>query len=253
MCPVVDINGDGIDELFWGERCLELDKGQELFCADRDTYQGHSDVIQPWFDEKSKKWFIYTIRESDGAVKPRVVLFDSHGKRVWGDVEEGHMDMGWVASLRRDSPKIAMAIRIGHKTCGPDGRFHTGMNEFIYEALSGKPVNLGFSVYRTIPVDLNGDGIHELVRGQASGNGEVLDGQGQVITSLGTAVALACKFINHPGEQLLAYYPDGKLVIYADENATDSRLSQKRYAHPFYQSSCRLSATGYNLVLLGGI
>ena len=27
MSPIVDINNDGVDELLWGERCIELDKG----------------------------------------------------------------------------------------------------------------------------------------------------------------------------------------------------------------------------------
>ena len=45
---VMDLNDDGVDEVLWGERCIELDKGTELFCADRDVYHGHSDVVQPF-------------------------------------------------------------------------------------------------------------------------------------------------------------------------------------------------------------
>jgi len=39
FCPVhaCYLDDDGGDELFWGERCLELDAGKELFCADRDA------------------------------------------------------------------------------------------------------------------------------------------------------------------------------------------------------------------------
>ena len=37
MSPIVDINNDGIDELLWGERCIELDKRKMLFCADEKT------------------------------------------------------------------------------------------------------------------------------------------------------------------------------------------------------------------------
>jgi hypothetical protein len=31
VCPVVDINFDGIDEFMWGERCISMDSGKELF------------------------------------------------------------------------------------------------------------------------------------------------------------------------------------------------------------------------------
>ena len=36
--PVVDINSDGIDEVLWGERCLSLHDGHELFCIEKDSW-----------------------------------------------------------------------------------------------------------------------------------------------------------------------------------------------------------------------
>ena len=45
MCPVVDVNHDGVDEILWGERCIEIQFGKQLFCADETTYCGHSDII----------------------------------------------------------------------------------------------------------------------------------------------------------------------------------------------------------------
>ena len=253
MCAITDLDGDGAEELMWGERCIELDSGRERFCADRDTYRGHSDVVQPVLDPLSGNWFLYTLRESDAGVSPRVALFDENGNRVWGAVDQGHMDMGWVARLGDARRLIASAIRIGHKTCGPDGRFHTGMTEFAFDALTGESVDLPFSTYRTIPVDIDGDGCHELVRGSASGGGEVIDGEGNPIADIGAPVAMACKFMDLPGEQLLAYYPDGALRIWADPNARDSDTALARYRHPFYQANRRLTSTGSNSVVLGGI
>ena len=91
MCPVVDLNHDGIDEILWGERCIELDTGRGLFCGDRDDYRGHSDVVQPVLDWDANRWCIYTCRES-GGVSPRVVLYDDTGRRIWGDLEKGHIE-----------------------------------------------------------------------------------------------------------------------------------------------------------------
>lgn len=253
MCPVTDLDQDGVEELMWGERCIELDTGTELFSADRDVYRGHSDVVQPVLDRDSGRWFIYTCREGDHQASPRVVLFDEKGERVWGQVDKGHIDMGWVARLGERGEQIATAIRIGRKTCGPKGRFHYDREEFSFDALSGQVHGLGFSTYRTLPVDLNGDGLHELVRGLPGGEGEVLDGKGNVLGKVGGTVALASKFVNHPGEQVLCYRPDGLIRIFADTNAEDSAAAVWRYNHPFYKANQRLTSSGANLSVLGGL
>jgi len=52
---------------------------------------------------------------------------------------------------------------------------------------------------------------------------------------------------------MLCYYPDGTVKIWADKNASDSPRAKSRYEHPFYRVNMILSATGYNLVVLGGI
>jgi hypothetical protein len=252
MCPIVDINHDGSDEMLWGERCIELDTGKELFCGDRDSWRGHSDVVQPVLDRATNRWFLYTCRES-GGVAPRVALFDDAGRRVWSDLKQGHMDMGWVARLGDQGEPIALAIRIGSKSAGPKGFFRKGVEEFTYDALTGREHKLPFSVFSTLPVDLDGDGLHELVRGLAEGDGAVLDRGGKVVGQLGGHIALASKFLDRPGEQVLCYYPDGTLRIWADRNAQDSEAARARYAHPFYRANQRLTATGSNGINLGGL
>jgi hypothetical protein len=237
MCPITDLDGDGVEEIMWGERCIELNGGRELFCADRDAYAGHSDVIQPVLDWDSGRWYVYTCREGHGDASPRVVLFDARGQRVWGDLDHGHIDMGWVARLGQDGRHLASAIRIGRKTCGPDGRFYTDIEQFTYDVLTGERIPLPFSTYRTMPVDLNGDGCHELVRGQPSGDGEVLDRRGKSVGTTGGPVALARKIMDHPGEQMLSYHPDGTVRVWVDRNAEDTPLARRRYQHPFYRAN----------------
>ncbi len=253
MCAITDLDDDGIQEVMWGERCIELDSGRELFCADRHTYRGHSDIVQPVRDDASGRWYTYTCRESDPEATPRVALFDATGRRVWGDVDHGHMDMGWVARLGDGHRLLAMAIRIGRKTCGPDGRFHYERDEFIFDALTGKPVSLPFSVYGTLPVDLDGDGYHELVRGLPGQDGAVLDRHGNELGRIGGTMAMGSQFMDHPGEQVLAYYPDGTIRIWADRHAEDTPDALRRYAHPCYAANQRLTGVGYNLVNLGGL
>jgi hypothetical protein len=252
MCPLVDFDGDGVDAVLWGERAIDLDTGAELFCADRDVYQGHSDVVQPVWDRDRERWLIYTTREGDPGAAPRVVCYDAQGERVWGAVDRGHMDMGWVAHWG-EGEILAMAIRIGKKTCGPDGRFHFDRDSFVFDARTGEPVELPLDVYRTLPVDLNGDGYHELVRGVPGGDGVVLDRQGRELGRVPGTVAMLSKICDHPGEQVLVYRPDGVIEVWADADAQDTDRALARYTHPFYWTNRRLTACGYNLVNLGGV
>ncbi|MBD3391893.1 MAG: hypothetical protein GF418_07485 [Chitinivibrionales bacterium] len=248
MVPVADINNDGIDEVMWGERCIELDTGRELWCADRDTYRGHSDIIAPTLDLETGKWFVYTCRESDPGAAPRVAFYDAAGARVWGALDAGHIDMGWVARLG-DTGKTAMAICIGAKTCGPDGRHHQAMESFAFDAYTGEPAGIAFDPYGTLPVDLNGDGRHEIVRGLAVGDnpGDVLDRYGAPAGQVNGRVALARKMGDYPGEQILVYSPDGEVSLTRDAAAKDSDEALARYANPYYRT-CRDGG-----VLLGGL
>ena len=253
MCPIADLDRDGKQEWMWGERCIALDAGRERFCADRDTYRGHSDIIQPVLDRSTGQWFLYTCREGDGQVAPRVVLYNAQGQRVWGHVDHGHMDMGWVARLGPNCAPVAMAVRIGHKTCGPDGRFHYDRDAFVWDALTGEPYNLPFDVYGTLPVDLNGDGYHELVYGIPGQDGTVIDRHGNKVGSVGAPVAMLSKFLDLPGEQILAYSPDGTIRVWADRNAEDRAEAIARFSHPLYRANQRLGGVGYNVNVLGGL
>lgn len=256
MCPVVDIDLDGNDDLMWGERCISLATGQYIFIADESLYAGHSDVIQPVFDPIRKQWAIFTCRET-GGFSPRVVTYNNRGERLWFDLDEGHMDIGWVAHLRSAGSFTALAVKIGKKVAGPDGFFRSNTVEYIYDFETGRRDSLPFEAFSTIPVDINGDGVHELIcaRGE-QGNANLYDADGQILANIGTGgiVAMASKFIpTLAGEQLLCYYPDGTIRIWYDKNAKDSNSAQARYNSSFYKRNQRLTATGYNLMNLGGI
>lgn len=245
MTPIIDINDDGVDELFWGERCIELATGTDLFCADRDQYRGHSDVVHPFYADTC--WRFFTCRENDPDAAPRVVTYDERGDRVWGDIETGHIDQGWVAWLG-DTP-TAMAIRIGGKRRGPDGLFHDVIERFAYDAITGARIELPFDPYRAIPVDINGDGFHELIYQH---NGTVIDQHGTTIGDVGGQVAQVSHFLDHPGEHIVSFQADGTVQFWADVDAEDSPRALARYQHPAYLTNQRLSAVGYNLTLLTG-
>jgi len=263
MTPVIDWDGDGNDEFFWGERLLRFDDGRELFCADREEWEGHSDVIAPFRHPDGDRWWLFTCREtpetnynfpgrSKQPIAPRVAVFDEEGRRVWGALEEGHMDMGFVARIGRDRRPIASAIRIGAKSCGPDGRFHAEVEDFFFDPITGERREMPWSAYRALPVDLDGDGRHEFVRGAASGDGALWDADGRSLGSVGGPVAMIQKVLPNPGEQLLSYHPDGRLQLWGikeDEEEPEARL---RFEDAFIRANRRLGATGNNIMNTGG-
>lgn len=253
MCAIVDIDGDGNDEVMWGERALRLDDGGQLFCADAGAWSDHSDIVQPVLNRKTGAWSLWTCRESRTGTPPRLAFFDGQGRRVWTDVEKGHMDTGWAAHLAAGEEPTVFAIRMTGKARDARGERRVGVEEFTYHAFSGKKRTMGFDLYTTIPVDLDGDGYHELVRGYFEGDGAVLDARGRVLGATGGHAAIVSKFTRHPGEQILTYSRDGKVRIYRDMTALDSPAARARYGHRFYLPNQKLTGVGYNYFNLGGL
>jgi hypothetical protein len=64
---------------------------------------------------------------------------------------------------------------------------------------------------------------------------------------------LASKLLEHSGEQVLSYHPDGTVRIWGDRNASDTPEARARYAHPFYRANMGLGSTGSNLGVLAGV
>ena len=163
------------------------------------------------------------------------------------------MDTGWAARLGPNGEPVVLGVKVGQKIRTAEGERRTDVVEFAFDAVSGKPLELGFKAYTTIPVDLNGDGVHELVKGYFEGDGTVLDRQGRILGKTGGLTALNSKFTGQPGEQMLSYHADGKVRIWFDRNAADTPAATARYQSRFYRTNQKLSGVGYNLFNLGGI
>lgn len=251
--PIVDINQDGCDEVLWGERCISLHNGEELFCIAKDSWNGHSDMCQPVYDRTSGRWLIYINRESDESTGPRIGMYDCSGRPVWTDVGWGHIHKGWVGRIGQNGELLANGMRITGQTKDEIGRYYTGITEFIYNALTGKPVTLPYSLFDTAPVDINGDGLHEILRGVAAGDTELLGRDGQVLYHMGGKTAMNTKILDLPGEQVMIYYPEGKIKIFCDRNAVDSEDTLRRYTSPFYKRNQYARNIENNLCMHGGI
>jgi len=248
---VYDFNGDGGDELLWGERMISLSTGKDLFVCTGDGWDGHSDIVMPVFDRDLKFCGFWTCRESgmtQGHPEQfRCNFYDGKGKLLWGKFKNGHMDMGGVLRYNAAGDKAVYSVEMGvdaktlRRGFQPARFFDLKGNELKYDLPGYRPP-------RTIDVD--GDGCHELEIG-----GIVYDLKGKplCLTQGGRT------FVGHirndlPGEQFVRATKAGQILVLADPNAKWSEAAKQRYAHPYYESCMRNYAVGYNFGYdLGGI
>ena len=251
MFPVLDIDADGRDELLWGERCIDIDTGQDIWIGDVRDWKGHSDVIQPTLDLATGGWSVYTCREQP---PPRgaVVMYDDKGAELWGRRGMGHMDMGWTARLGDAGEHLCYALEIGQKSAGPGGFERGDVTEHLFD-MGGNELPVSFPLYMSLPVDFNGDGLHELTYTGGQRRGLVVDRTGRELWQLAGSPAYGGKIIDAPGEQIVTWDVDGTIRIYACPSAEDTPAARARYDHPYYAASQRLWAMAYNRTNLGGL
>ncbi len=241
--PIIDTNNDGKEEVLIGERCVEFDKGEELFVMDGKKWNDHSDVVQPFRNSKDNKWYYWTCREKGEDVpRPRAVLFDEKGIPLWGVQQtKGHFHRGWVANIGPGGQKLAMAARYALDRQKAITYNDDQYECWVYDAFTGKEVSVPFNPMGS-PLDFNGDGIHEILV-----DGEITDGAGKKWGSIGekATVITTNKITGLPGEQILAFYPDGTVKLWADRNGADTPDTEKAFGSRYYQRNNQTTGVGY--------
>lgn len=247
MTPVLDINGDGVDELFWGERLLSMDDGSEVIDYAPD-YNGHSDVILPFIDYKTGETFIFTCREDDDVPGvDRAFTFYAKGGVKWHGIDHGHIHTAWAANM--DGRKVIMCKR---QKFVPDdtGFVHELDGIFYFDAYTGEPLNIELPCRGDLlyPIDIDGDGEHEFLADGGEYAGKLIDRHGNVLAETGSPFRMG-RMLDMPGEQIMTVAPDGHTVtIWADTEAKDSEIMTKRLENGYLLYMQKLMATGYNSI-----
>lgn len=249
LTPVMDLNGDGTDEIFWGERVLNVATGEDVYNF-APNFHGHSDILVPFEDYQTGKNYIYTCREDhETPGEKRVNVFSEDGTLTWGAVDHGHMHKGFVATLGDNYRKVCVA---SHHEWQPtrDGSSRDGMvmhegETYVFDALTGEQLEFSFPVpiQHCVPVDFNGDGYAELLYGNT-----IYDRKGNVIGQIeGQWGQIRCGKIldEYAGEQLMIRCGN-RVVIWADQDAKDSDVFKHRMENTFPHLLQKLTASGYN-------
>ena len=216
---------------------------------DHKLWDNHSDVVQPVWNNKDNRWYFWTCREKgDDGRRPRAVFFNDKGDPLWAIKENwGHFHNGWVANLGPNGEKLAMAARYA---IDRDNSVVFGNREWeywVFNAFTGKEVPVPFNPLGR-PFDFNGNGNHEIMVGS-----EITDNTGKFWGNIGSEGRIITLYkINNDlkGEQILAWYPDGTVRLWADRNASESKERQEAFGSPHYQRNIKLSGVGYNRMVI---
>ena len=242
---VFDINNDGVDELFYGERVISLADGHEVYCGDPGKFWAHSDVLSIIEDPDDGKLYIFTARE--GQYDPenfadRVVMYDDHMNSVWRCSEGTHMHLGWVAAIGENRNYVCMAAQL----LGEGKGSHAGAKRFFYfDAKTGKqlPPPLPYDGEKYLwPLDINGDGYDEFIV-----ENDVVDRFNNKIGSFDGRIYTVGHILPElPAMQILALdRPNQKVYIFADDEAINKPDKYAAY-HRNMQSMMACSSNRHN-------
>ena len=259
ITPVIDFNDDGIDELFWGERLISLEDGNDVMCFDK-SYYGHSDILIPFVDYDTGKKYLFTGREGYDEIPPRVVTFNEDGSKAWEAIDQGHIHYGWIANIniQGKNRRIAMAMKIV-QSYAEQGVAIDDKVEYYFDAYTGEVVlsTIPFKGADVFPIDINGDGYSEFFCYEGENKGWILDSNGNKIFKISEdfeshvhAHKNGYILDEYKCEQLMLSGKDGIVRIYGDTNAKGSEIFNYRHNYKGYHKACqKLMASGYNNVL----
>ncbi|NCO40305.1 MAG: hypothetical protein COZ06_12990 [Armatimonadetes bacterium CG_4_10_14_3_um_filter_66_18] len=106
-----------------------------------------------------------------------MATFDAAGKRVWGAVDQGHMDMGWVDRLGAGNVYNAEQQGVPYfyaYTTRPDGQRLRGGDTFAHSAPRGRPWGVGIGPLLTGSYYGDGYALGEHLRQGGIGDNEAL-------------------------------------------------------------------------------
>jgi len=241
---VFDFNGDGSDEIIWGERLISMDDGRDLYVGTQDGWDNHSDIVMPVFDGKGRFSGLWTCREGRPTKgrkdQFRCNRYDDKLNILWGVIKEGHMDRGGVIRISPDGEKMFWtqeepASWTAKKRKKVPARFFDSKGNELPHPLGGK------NMAPPRPFDIDGDGVHELNFG-----GTIYNLKGEAVARIrGGRIITAHVRDDLPGEQYVGF-EGTKVFVLADPNAKWSEAGKKRYAHPYYNSCLHNCSVGYN-------
>jgi len=222
--PVADIDDDGKEEIFWGERCID-GKGKDLWVMEEKIpYPGHPDIVFPADILPSRKGKeTYFAREGGAGKNDRIGMYlvDHQGKIIWEHWGYHHIDSGWVGKIAAGQEGMqCLAVDIVDKEEAKEGPWKLiDPSAFLWRSdgtLLGNPPS---SWYDSIPLDWDGDNIREIV---ITTKGEIWKYGGTIMEDLSTNCLWGADLFGDQREEIVAAPGGGKIYVFFNTTVPES-------------------------------
>ncbi len=257
--PVADVDGDGREEIFWGEHTIGLD-GEDIWAIDeRVPYNGHPDIvfvadISPATQGKE----VFYAREGWNGKDESIgmLLASSAGDILWEHWGYTHIDGGWVARIsHEDDGMQSYGFDVQSKKWTASGDEYEGVAHYLWSS-DGKPLTISsdHSWKWSFPVDWDGDEVREI----CTYDGDVVKYKGSIVARLGSLkghVWGADLFGDHR-EEIVVSSGDrhsSKVLVYFNTEPLDFPPRITRIADRQYKNDLSRTAMQFNVVpTIGG-
>jgi hypothetical protein len=244
--PIADLDGDGKEEILWGEHCLG-ENGDDLWVVERVPYLGHPDVVFPADVQPHTPGLeTFYCREGWGDESDQIgmLLVDSEGKTLCAKWGYTHIDTGWVAKIDAEQEGLqSFGVDIVAKEWENQDATLTKTVPFLWDSEGNALAQPTSSWIYSKPVDWDGDGIREL----CLSGGEVQRYNGRTVASLGEDCLWGADLFGDHREEIVAASQNGRIYIFFNTDAIDSSPRVTPMANRQYRNDLSRTAMQFNV------
>ena len=244
--PIADIDGNGTEEILWGEHCI-TENGDDLWeVKDRIPYDGHPDIVYP-ADILPQLPGLETFycREGWRGKENNIgfLLVDMYGNTIWAKWGLTHVDGGWADKVIDTLNGIQLfAFDVKRKDWKPGVLKRIDPTQFLVNS-KGKILFEPDSTWiRSFTVDWEGDGTKEIVTTQ----GNIIRYNGEVLRTFKSGMLWGGDLFGDHREELVYAPFDGKVYIIFNTQKMDTpskitRLADRRYRNDLSRTAMHIN------------
>ena len=245
--PIADVDGNGTEEIFWGEHCITKD-GDDLWkVKDGMPYYGHPDIVYPAdiIPNLPGLETFYCREGWSGKQEPNIgfLLVDKSGKTIWAKWGLTHVDGGWADKV---VPNLAepqlFAFDIQKKVWKPGFGARLNTNQYLCNSKGEVLMHPDSSWVASFTVDWEGNGIKDIVTEQ----GVMKRYNGQVIKSFQEGLLWAGDLYGDQREELVYAPCDGKVYIIFNTQGMNTIPMITKIADRRYRNDLSRTAMQFN-------
>lgn len=244
--PIADVDGDGSEEIIWGEHCIGED-GEDLWMVeDRIPYVGHPDINSP-MDIIPEKPGLETFYCREGWQNEEdnigFLVVDKEGKTIWANWGLTHVDGGWADKVVPNSEGLQLfAFDVKKKSWVPGKLTRSEPVQYLFTSKGEKILAPDSSWVKSFPADWEGDGIKEIITKQ----GDVKRYNNEVILSFSKGMLWGGDLFGDHREELVYAPQDGKVyIIFNTQEMTSKReitkLADRRYRNDLSRTAMQIN------------